>query len=245
MIQTLDKHRKQLLPGAFPNGAIVMLLDPDHIKGIKNKLEAKYIGPYTVIRRSRNGAYVLMDATGVILERRAPADHLKLVSRKARPVDLENNTYEVESVLGHRGSPGAYEYRVKWKHYNERTWVPASQFLDDKCIKDYWKGQRQSSGSVNAPAAPPSAASASQSAAVSPVSAPRVVPVPVSSAATSAAAAVDAALASVREVASAAAGRGNSVVMAVAGDRSAGGSGNGASLGNGVALGHGAGANHQ
>jgi hypothetical protein len=245
MIKTLDKHRKQLLPGAFPNGARVMLLDPEHASGIKNKLEAKYIGPYTVIRRSRNGAYVLKDDTGEILERRAPADHLKLVSRKARPIDLEDRTFEVQSILGHRGQPDAYEYRVQWKDHNDRTWEPASAFLDDLVIRNYWKALRENAGSNSDPAASASASLTSQSAAISPVSAPRVEPLSVSRAAASAVAAVDAALASVREVASAAAGRGNSVALAVVGDRGAGGSGSGTSLGNGVALGNGAGAKRQ
>ena len=135
LLATLNKHRRQLLSGSLPNGAIVMLLDPARA----NKFEPAYVGPYTVIRRTRGGAYVLRDATGDLLDRHVPPDQLKLVSRKARASDLAGNTYEVESIEAHRGQPGAYEYRVKWKHYHERTWEPAASFLDDQIIKKYWK----------------------------------------------------------------------------------------------------------
>jgi transposase InsO family protein len=138
MVAILDKHRRQLLQGAIPNGAIVMLIDPLR----QNKFEPKYVGPYTVIRRARNGTYVLRDATGDMLDRHVPADQLKLVARQPRPIDLQDNTYEVQSIVGHRGTPGRYEYRVKWRDHNARTWEPASSFLDDQVIKNYWKEQR-------------------------------------------------------------------------------------------------------
>ena len=135
MIKALDKHRRVLLQDAIPNGAIVMLVD--QLRG--NKFEPKYIGPYTVVRRARNGAYVLKDSTGDLLDRHVPPDQLKLVSKKPRPSDLAQDVWEVQEILKHRGSPGKYEYYVKWKDYNARTWEPASSFLDDKIIKNYWK----------------------------------------------------------------------------------------------------------
>jgi len=139
MIKSINQHRRGLLTDAFPNGAVVMLIDQLR----QNKFEPKYVGPYTVVRRTRNGNYALRDATGELLDRHTPPDQLKLVSRKARPVDLENNVYEIQSIDKHRGAAGAYEYYVKWKGYAERTWEPASSFLDDKLIKDYWKGKSQ------------------------------------------------------------------------------------------------------
>jgi hypothetical protein len=135
MITRLNKHRRQLLQGSLPVGAIVMLIDPNR----QNKFEPKYIGPYTIVRRARNGAYVLRDGTGDMLDRHVPPDQLKLVSRKARPIDLEQNEWEVQSIRGHRGEPGRYEYDVKWKDHNDRTWEPASSFMDDTVIKNYWK----------------------------------------------------------------------------------------------------------
>jgi hypothetical protein len=149
MIKTWNKHRRLLLNNALPNGAVVMLVDPTRA----NKFEPKYVGPYHVVRRTRNGTYVLKEpSTGDLLDRHVPPDQLKLVSKKPRAVDLRDNQYEVESILSHRGPPGNYEYLVKWRHYNERTWEPASSFLDDNVIKRYWKGT-SSATAVAAPAA--------------------------------------------------------------------------------------------
>ncbi len=139
MIAGLDRTRKLLLPSSLPGGSTVMLLDPKRT----NKFEPKYIGPYTVIRRSRNGAYLLKDATGMPLDRHVPIDQLKIVikGKQRRQIDQDQEVFEVETILEHRGVPGAYEYRVHWKGYSteEDSWEPASSFLDDKVIQQYWK----------------------------------------------------------------------------------------------------------
>jgi hypothetical protein len=142
LIKSLNKQRRQLLPSAFPSGSTVMITDPTRA----NKFEPKYIGPYIVVRRSRGGAYVLKDMTGDQLDRRVPPDQIKLLHRSARQKDTDEPTYEVESVVNHRGDPGQYEYLVQWKNYNDEhnSWEPAVNFLDDKCIQDYWKSQRSS-----------------------------------------------------------------------------------------------------
>jgi hypothetical protein len=137
MIQTLNKHRRTLLSDKVPVGSTVMLKDPLR----KDKFEPTYVGPYTVVRRSHNGQYVLRDATGDILDRHVPADQLKLISRKARPKDKLNQIYEVSEILDHKGTPGQYEYKVLWKGYDisESSWEPAESFLDDSTIRAYWK----------------------------------------------------------------------------------------------------------
>ena len=134
MVQSLNKQRQVLLHSPFPNGAIVMLRDQLRT----NKFEPAFVGPYTVVRRTRNGNYVLRDATGDILDRHCPPDQLKLVSRTARPSDLAENVYEVEKILAHRGVAPNYEYHIKWKGYRTPTWEPASSFHDTSLIKDYW-----------------------------------------------------------------------------------------------------------
>jgi Chromo (CHRromatin Organisation MOdifier) domain len=113
-----------------------MLIDPVRA----NKFEPKYIGPYTVVRRSRHGGYVLKDATGDILDRHIPGDQLKLVTRIAKSSTKKQDIYEVEAIMTHRGSPGAYEYFTKWKGYSDEfnTWQRADSFLDDACINKYW-----------------------------------------------------------------------------------------------------------
>jgi Chromo (CHRromatin Organisation MOdifier) domain len=135
MIKMMDKHRRLLSADSIPSGSIVMLVDPTRA----NKFEPKYVGPYTVIRRTRHGTYVLRDETGDILDRHVPADQLKLVSRSSRK--KKSDVYEIESILSHRGSPGSYEYLVKWKNYSPdfNTWEPSSSFLDDRCVTQYWR----------------------------------------------------------------------------------------------------------
>ena len=143
MIKSLNKHRRLLKENAFPPGAVVMLIDPQYINdpSKKPKWEPKYVGPYTVVRRARNGAYVLKDATGDILDRHVPPDQMKLISRTARKSKKDKEIYVIEKIIKHRGTPGKYEYFVKWKNYDDtqNTWQPGSSFLDDTIIKEYWK----------------------------------------------------------------------------------------------------------
>jgi RNase H-like domain found in reverse transcriptase/Integrase core domain/Integrase zinc binding domain/Chromo (CHRromatin Organisation MOdifier) domain/Reverse transcriptase (RNA-dependent DNA polymerase) len=131
-----DRNHRLISPQAFPPGATVMLKDPSR----QNKFEPTYIGPYTIIRRSRGGAYVLKDATGDLLDRHVPADQMKLIARRTRRIDKDQPIYEVHSILDHRGSPGSYEYLVRWSGYEstDDTWEPASSFLDNSIIQKYW-----------------------------------------------------------------------------------------------------------
>ena len=74
-----------------------------------------------------------------------------IAARAARPAQARvaqgscsghgQREYEVQWIVSHRGEPGSYEYQVKWKNYNERTWEPASSFHDDLVIKNYWKAR--------------------------------------------------------------------------------------------------------
>jgi hypothetical protein len=139
LIKSLNKQRRQLLPTAFPSGSTVMITDP--IRG--NKREPKYIGPYIVVRRSRGGAYVLKHLRGEPLDRRVPPDQMKLLHRSARKKDTDEPVFDIDLIIDHRGKPGQYEYLIKWKGYSDEdnTWEPAVNFLDDKCIQDYWKSQ--------------------------------------------------------------------------------------------------------
>jgi hypothetical protein len=145
LVQSLNKHRRQLLPSSFPVGSTVMIVDPQR----QNKFEPKYIGPYTIVRRSHGGAYVLKDAVGDLLDRKIPPDQMKLISKSKREQDITNPIFYVDHIVEHRGSPGSYEYLVHWKDFpeDERTWEPAMNFLDDQVIKDYWDSLRPSASS--------------------------------------------------------------------------------------------------
>ena len=135
----VDKFNATVLHNIFADGAIVMALDP--IRG--NKLDAKYEGPYTVVKQDCNGAYTLRDATGTILERKYAASQLKLVLADA----LDPNAYTVGSILNHRNpnkDRPEHEYLVHWKGYDnpkDHTWEPYSHFFETRCIQDYWKAR--------------------------------------------------------------------------------------------------------
>jgi RNase H-like domain found in reverse transcriptase/Reverse transcriptase (RNA-dependent DNA polymerase)/Integrase zinc binding domain/Integrase core domain/Chromo (CHRromatin Organisation MOdifier) domain/Retrotransposon gag protein/Zinc knuckle len=143
MVKRLNEHRKALLRAPLPNGAVVMLRDPT----ASSKFDARYVGPYTVVRRARNGAYVLRDVTGDVLDRHVPIDQLKVVSKKRR-TDLTENVYVVNKIVDHRSTTaGTYEYLVDWQGYKERTWEPESSFQAKKAIQDYWSSVDPTSSS--------------------------------------------------------------------------------------------------
>jgi hypothetical protein len=154
MIQQLKKHRRTLItPNAYPAGATVMLKDVLR----QNKFEPKYVGPYTIVRRSQNGAYVLRDATGDIFDRHVPPDHLKLIDRQVKASrqrrqqkKKQQDVYAVEKILNHRGPPGKREYFVKWLNYPSayNTWEPEKNFHDTACIATYWRENPESSGTI-------------------------------------------------------------------------------------------------
>jgi len=139
--ESSDSNRHVVSPSAIPSGSTVMVKDPVR----RNKFEPAYIGPYTVVRRSRGGAYVLKDAAGDLLDRHVPIDQLKLIARRQRRIDKDRPIYEVDSILDYRGEPGSYQYLVHWKDFpdSDNTWEPASSFLDNSVIESYWKSKKQ------------------------------------------------------------------------------------------------------
>jgi transposase InsO family protein len=143
LVTTLNKHRRQLLPASIPNGSTAYIIDPTR----NDKFEPKYLGPYTVVRRAHNGAYVLKDGTGDLLDRHVPVDQLKILTRAHAPA---NDEYEIVKLLDHRGTPGNYEFKIQWKGYERPTWEPESNIVDTRCIRDYWAAHPPASASVAA-----------------------------------------------------------------------------------------------
>ena len=142
LMKAIDRKRRQLLPSALPNGATVMIID----KNRSNKFEPKFVGPYIIVRRSRGGSYILRDMSGDMLDRRVPADQLKILNRTKRKIDETLPIHDIDRIVRHRGEPGRYEYLTKWKNYDEseNTWEPAVNFLDDKVVQEYWKSLKVS-----------------------------------------------------------------------------------------------------
>ena len=140
MVKQVDKKKHtQLVLRPLRKNTVVMIEDPNK----RNKWESKYHGPYTIVRRTRMGNYRIKDALGDQVDRPFPLDQLKVLTRADR--QALGKIYEVDSIIGHRGDPGAYEYLVWWQGYPkaEATWEPASNVLEHTVIKDYWASLAQ------------------------------------------------------------------------------------------------------
>ena len=124
-----------------------MVLDP--IQG--DKFAPHYEGPYTVVRKNTGGAYILKDGTGTLLTRRYAPSQLKLALDS-----LTEPSYEVEKILDARftsekeGVPAHYEYLVKWKDYESEfnTWEPEKNFIERRCIREFWKDRDPSDSTL-------------------------------------------------------------------------------------------------
>lgn len=112
----------------------------------RNKLSPAYEGPYTVVRETKGGSYVLMDEQGLLMPRDFPPSHLKLISQD-EIVSLDEirqegqNWYTVQGVVGHRElGRGKYLYRVRWEGYDkdEDSWLSPDDFSSPQPIADYW-----------------------------------------------------------------------------------------------------------
>jgi hypothetical protein len=129
----------KIISEGYPTGAMVMKrVDVKAAKG-----NAKYEGPFKVLEKTKYGTYALLDATGALYQKRVPADHLKLISVPDHT--LEEESYEVEKILKHRGNSNNREYYVSWKGYSKssNSWVKADDFDSLDIIDEYWKSQSQ------------------------------------------------------------------------------------------------------
>ena len=88
-----------------------------------------------MLKRSFGGAYLLQDQTGALLPRNVPPSQLKIISYHADPSE---QSFEVLSILNHRGSVQDREYLVKWKHEYPDTWIHHAKFNDLDIIRKYW-----------------------------------------------------------------------------------------------------------
>ena len=121
-------------------GTIVMAVD----KTKASKWDAENEGPFTIVRRTEGGAYVLADKTGVELGRRVNIENLTVVP-KTDTLVTENfsDAAVVSEILEHRyqkGSSKDYEYLVKWLEDDTPSWVKSEDFYDKDIIKEYWNG---------------------------------------------------------------------------------------------------------
>ncbi|OAD66771.1 hypothetical protein PHYBLDRAFT_152041 [Phycomyces blakesleeanus NRRL 1555(-)] len=117
-------------------GTIVMILVTEK----QNKLDPKYKGFYTVVRKTAANTYVLKNEKGFLKPKNYPPSLLKKVSNKI--LEQKNDFFEVEAIIGHKKDDmNNYLYRCKWLDYDEShdTWEPEDYFTVPKFIKEYWQ----------------------------------------------------------------------------------------------------------
>jgi transposase InsO family protein len=122
----------------FPVGTLVGLLKPMRT----DSMEAKYNGPFTVVKRNKGGAYTLQQRNGELLPKAYPPSALKPLSDEV--IKEKEDRWEVQAIVSHRGTPGNYEYKARWKGFtpDDDTWEPAEMFDDVDTIKTYWSKRR-------------------------------------------------------------------------------------------------------
>lgn len=99
-----------------------------------------YLGNhYTVVRRTSNGAYVLKDTDGEILDRRVPLDQIKVLKGPRLSDKDDEMIFTVEKIVAHEERIDGHYYLVKWKNWDDtyNSWEPAHNILDEKIIRAY------------------------------------------------------------------------------------------------------------
>jgi hypothetical protein len=132
MEQFATKHRKgqahSRIKHTIPTGAYVMTVPDVRTQ----KAQARYEGPFKVVRRTRGGTYQLLDADGTLLPRNYAPSQLKVVSDDTSFAP----TAAVLAILDHRTVHGQHEYLTQW-HDSTTSWVPYADFQDTELIRAY------------------------------------------------------------------------------------------------------------
>lgn len=126
----------------FPSDSYVM----KRVLQKKNKLHPEYEGPFTVVRKTKGGSYILKDETGDLLSNDIPPSQLKLISQD-EIVETEQ-AFEVERIIAHNADlDGEILYKIRWKGYKPKddTWEPYENLNCPDRIHEYWERINQPS----------------------------------------------------------------------------------------------------
>ena len=76
-----------------------------------------------------------------ILQQQFVTMDMSYESDDAEMIASEEEIYEIEKILQHRGEGNNVEYLVKWRGYGrkENSWEPIANFTSTICIEEYWK----------------------------------------------------------------------------------------------------------
>ncbi|KAG1121361.1 hypothetical protein G6F42_012503 [Rhizopus arrhizus] len=119
----------------YPSGTHVMVRIPT----LKGSLMPSYEGPYTIIRKTKGGSYVLQNETGVLMDRDYAPRELKVVNKNN--IEDDDEAFEIEDILEHKGSGKNTEYKIRWKGYSHEhdLWVTPDLITHESTIQKYWR----------------------------------------------------------------------------------------------------------
>lgn len=145
-------HR--IIRDMYPIGSTVMIQNVRRT----SKLQERYSGPFTISGYTKNKSYILTDPQGNLLSRDIPTQQIKLINAKAPSQnEFKEGHFEVQAIIGHRGTPGNYNYLVHWLGYDnpeDNTWQTEQDFDSKHHIQLYW--DRRNAGTNNKRPLPPS-----------------------------------------------------------------------------------------
>ena len=110
-------------------------------RGYLSKQEALYSGLYSIRKKLEKATYIL-GGTPTAVPALQNVQHLrpysplpqKFNSRPQRvaedPVDEEQDKWEVEKILDHRGEGVTRRYLIKWKDSDENSWLPPKSLVN-------------------------------------------------------------------------------------------------------------------
>jgi transposase InsO family protein len=144
----VDALRKKIIKDELVPGSLVMIKDPIYLLNPSTRPTAEplFIGPYSIVRRTLYGPYILRDDTGELYPRQVPIDQMKVLytpsliapeERKGGDTDI----YDVDYIMNHKEEDGEYLYHVKWKGYDKKdsTWEPEQNINDPQSIERYYR----------------------------------------------------------------------------------------------------------